>query len=113
VEILAAGRGPELRNAVISSFDRAALDGVRRRAPGWHRWLNAHDLDPGTIADAIELRCRGVSVEWHALTPGSVERAAAAGLDVAAWTVRRRATADRLVGLGVVAVCVEGAALDG
>jgi glycerophosphoryl diester phosphodiesterase len=40
-------------------------------------------------------------------------RAAAAGLDVAAWTVRRRSTAARLERLGVVALCVEAAALDG
>ena len=37
----------------------------------------------------------------------------AAGLDVAACTVRRRPTFDRLARLGVVAVCVEAAALDG
>jgi hypothetical protein len=36
----------------------------------------------------------------------------AAGLDLAAWTVRRRPTFERLAKLGVVAICVEGAALD-
>ena len=41
-----------------------------------------------------------------------VDAARAAGLDVAAWTVRRRPTFDRLARLGVVAVCVEGRALD-
>ena len=30
---------------------------------------------------------------------------------MAAWTVRRAATFERLAGLGVVAVCVEGEAL--
>ena len=45
--------------------------------------------------------------------PGSLARARAAGLEVAAWTVRRRATAERLARLGVVATCVEAAALDG
>ena len=39
--------------------------------------------------------------------------ARAAGLDVAAYTVRDRATFDRLANLGVAAVCVEAAALDG
>ena len=43
----------------------------------------------------------------------AVALAAAAGLDVAAWTVRRRATFDRLAGLGIAAVCVEASALDG
>ena len=113
VEILAAGRGPELHNAVVSSFDRAALEGVGRRAPAWARWLNANKLDASTIEDALALGCRGVSVEWHALDAAAIERGRAAGLDVAAWTIRRRATSNRLTRLGVIAVCVEGAALDG
>jgi glycerophosphoryl diester phosphodiesterase len=57
--------------------------------------------------------CRGVSVEWRALNVESVELARSAGLEVAAWTVRRRSTFDRLERLGVAAVCVEAAALDG
>jgi glycerophosphoryl diester phosphodiesterase len=40
-------------------------------------------------------------------------RARDAGLEVAAWTVRRRATYRRLERLGVVAICAEAAALDG
>jgi len=32
---------------------------------------------------------------------------------VASWTVRRRSTYRRLAGLGVIAICVEAAALDG
>jgi glycerophosphoryl diester phosphodiesterase len=113
VEILAAGRGPELHNAVISSFDRRALEGVMHRAPTWPRWLNSTDLENATLTDAAALGCQGVSVEWHAVDAASVARARAAGLDVAAWTVRRRPTFDRLAALRVVAVCVEGAALDG
>lgn len=113
VEVLAAGRGPELRNAVISSFERGALEAVARRAPAWGRWLNTHVLDAAAIADAQALGCRGVAAEWHALDAGSVAKAKAAGLQVAAWTVRRRSTFDRLAELGVVAVCVEAAALDG
>jgi glycerophosphoryl diester phosphodiesterase len=113
VEILAAGRGPELHNAVVSSFDRTALEGVMHRAPTWPRWLNATDLSDATLAAAVELDCRGVSVEWHAIDAAAVRRARVAGLEVAAWTVRRRSTFDRLAALGVVAVCVEGAALDG
>ncbi len=113
VELLAAGRGPELHNAIVSSFDRAALHGVGRRAPTWPRWLNTKTLDETTIADAVAMGCRGVSVEWHALGADAIARAGAAGLAVAAWTVRGRRTFDRLAGLGIVAVCVEGAALDG
>jgi glycerophosphoryl diester phosphodiesterase len=113
VEVLAAGRGPALRGAVVSSFDREALAGVAHRAPTWSRWLNTIALTEATIRVAVELGCRGVAVEWHALDRAAVQRAQAAGLDVAAWTVRRRPTFDRLARLGVVAVCVDGPALDG
>lgn len=113
VEVLAAGRGPELHNAVVSSFDREALAGVAHRAPGWPRWLNAAILDRGVVAAALTLGCRGVSVDWRALDVAALALARDAGLEVAAWTVRRRTTFDRLARLGVVAVCVEGAALDG
>jgi glycerophosphoryl diester phosphodiesterase len=112
VEILAASRGPELRNAVISSFDPDVLAAVGRRAPTWPRWLNTRTLDDATVEAANALGCRGVSVEWHALHAVSVSLAHSAGLQVAAWTVRRRSTFDRLERLGVVAVCVEAAALD-
>jgi len=113
VEVLAAGRGPELHNAVVSSFDRAALEGVGRRAPTWPRWLNARSLDGTVIAAALDLGCQGVSVEYHAVNPESVALARSAGLEIAAWTVRRRSTFDRLERIGVGAVCVEAGALDG
>lgn len=112
-EVLAAGRGPELRNAVVSSFDRAALQGIGRRAPTWPRWLNSPILDARVASEALALGCRGVSVDWRALDGPSIDMAREAGLEVAAFTVRRRSTFDRLARLGVVAVCVEGAALDG
>lgn len=113
VEILAAARGPELHNAVISSFDRGALEHVARLAPGWPRWLNATSLDAAALDAARELGCRGVSVEWHAIDDRSVAAAGDAGLQVAAWTVRRRPTVERLERMGIVAVCVEGSPLDG
>jgi glycerophosphoryl diester phosphodiesterase len=113
VEVLAAGRGAGLANAVISSFEPASLERVARLAPAWPRWLNSHSLDGATVAAAMGLGCRGVAVEWRALDGGSVAMALEAGLEVASWTVRRRATFDRLARLGIVAVCVEAAALDG
>lgn len=113
VPILEAARGPKLRNAVISSFHPDQLVAVARRRPGWKRWLNALDLEPATIGSARDVGCSGISVEWRGIDRRGLERAARAHLEVAAWTVRRRATFDRLAGLGVVAVCVEGAALDG
>jgi hypothetical protein len=42
-----------------------------------------------------------------------VSEVAAAGLDLATWTVRRRPTYRRLERFGVVAICAEAAALDG
>lgn len=113
VEVLAAGRGPELHNAVVSSFDHAALEAIARRAPTWPRWLNTERLDEATVAEALALGCRGVSVEWRALDAVSVGRARSAGLALAAWTVRRRSTFNRLARLGLVAICVEAGALDG
>src|SRR5688572_12810852 len=113
VEVLAAGRGPGLVNAVVSSFEPDTLERVAGLVPSWPRWLNAVDLEPETIGTAMELECRAISVDWRAIDPGSMARARAAGLDVAAWTVRRRATAARLQRLGVIASCVEAAALDG
>jgi glycerophosphoryl diester phosphodiesterase len=113
VEVLAAGRGAELHRAVVSSFEPETLERIGGLAPRWARWLNADDLEAATLSSAVELGCRGVSVEWRAVDPGAMARARSAGLEVAAWTVRRRPTVERLAGLGVVAVCVEAAALDG
>jgi glycerophosphoryl diester phosphodiesterase len=113
VEVLASGRGPALSDAVVSSFDLAALQRVAHLAPAWPRWFNSQTLDASTVATALGLGCRGVVVAWRALDRRSVRMAQAAGLDVAAYTVRRRPTFDRLARLGVIAVCVEAAALDG
>jgi glycerophosphoryl diester phosphodiesterase len=112
-EALVAGRGPGLERAVVSSFEPAALERIGGWAPVWPRWLNAVDAEPATIAAAVELGCRGISVEWHALDPAAVRRAREAELELAAWTVRRRPTFARLERIGVAAVCVEGSALDG
>jgi len=112
-EALAAGRGPALERAVVSSFDVPALKRIGGLAPTWPRWLNARDASEATIATATRLGCRGISVEWHALDRATIRRVQVAGLDLAAWTVRRRPTAARLERLGVIALCVEGRALDG
>ena len=113
VEVLASGRGADLRNAVVSSFEPDTLERIGGLAPLWPRWLNAETLDAAVIAEALELGCRGVAVEWQSIDEGTMGLARAAGLEVVAWTVRRRATFDRLTRLGVAAACVEAAALDG
>ena len=113
VEVIAAGRGPALERAVVSSFHPYALTTIARLAPGWGRWLNSHTLQPGVIATATSLGCTGVAVLWRALDAPAVALARDAGLEVAAWTVRRRPTFDRLARIGVTVQCVEAAALDG
>ena len=113
VGVLAAGRGPALEHAVVSSFERAALERVARLAPAWPRWLNASWLDAATLATARDLGCRAVALDWRAIDERAMDVARAAGLEVAAYTVRRRTTFDRLARLGVVAICAEAAALDG
>lgn len=113
VDVLTGGRGPALERAVVSSFEPASLEVVARLAPAWPRWLNAIDLEPPTVALAVQLECRGISANWRAIDKRSFARARAEGLDVVAWTVRRRPTYRRLERLGVVAICAEGAALDG
>jgi glycerophosphoryl diester phosphodiesterase len=112
-EALLGGRGPGLERAVVSSFDAAALERFGGLAPTWPRWLNARDAAPATIGSAVKLGCRGISIDWHALDAVAVARARAANLEVAGWTVRRRPTFARLARLGVAAICVEAAALDG
>lgn len=111
IEVLAAGRGPDLQNAVVSSFDPVALGRIRDLVPGWPCWLNTRHLGAATIEQAVALGCVGISAEAGVLTTRAFQAVAAAGLEVAAWTVTRRTTYRRLVQLGVVAICVEGEAL--
>jgi len=96
---------------VISSFDQVALAVVRGLEPAWPCWLNTAWLSARAIRAAAALGCTGISAEWHRIDAGRVGRARAAGLDVAAWTVRDAGVRDRLGALGVVAACVEGGAL--
>jgi hypothetical protein len=97
----------------VSSFHPDVLQALAQLRPGWPRWVNAMDLEPSTISNASSLGCVGLSVAWRQITPAGSARARAARMDVAAWTVRRRPTFDRLERLGVAAICVEAAALDG
>jgi len=113
IPVLEAARGTSLPRTVVSSFETETLEWLAAQRPGWPRWLNAMDPGPATVALAVELGCAGLSVEWTTIDEGAMRRARKAGLDVAAWTVRRRATAARLERLGVVALCVEASALDG
>jgi len=116
IELVDRARGTPgggLARVVVSSFLPEALEPIRRRRPGWPVWGNTRDLAPATLAAAVALGCAGVSVDWRSIDRAGLARARAADLDVAAWTVRRRPTFDRLERLGAVAMCVEAGALDG
>ena len=116
IRVIEAARGSgesRLHRAAISSFDPDILAWVGARRQGWPRWLNTRELDATTIERAVDLGCEAVAVLWRALDKRSVAEGRAAGLDVVAWTVRRRPTYDRLARFGATAICVEAAALDG
>jgi glycerophosphoryl diester phosphodiesterase len=113
IDVLEEGRGPSLRHAVVSSFDAATLRWVHDRRPSWPTWLNASSLSALNLATARELGCVGVSAEWTTIDAGGVARARSEGLETAAWTVREPDEYRQLEELGVRAVCVEAAALDG
>lgn len=112
-DALRTGRGKAPAAAVISSFDEPALEAMGRLLPDWPRWLNSTDLGKDTVETATRLGCRAVAVQWKAITAAAFRHAREAGLDVAAWTLTRPPSVERLGKLGVIAVCVEGAALDG
>jgi glycerophosphoryl diester phosphodiesterase len=111
VSAIAGGRGPDLARAVVSSFDPAAIRRVHALAPGWPIWLNTHRLTLDSVRLALDLGCTGIAVAWWVIDERSLTPARDARLDVAAFTVRRRPTFERLARLGVAAVCVEGPAL--
>jgi glycerophosphoryl diester phosphodiesterase len=110
-EVIRRARGERLERAMISSFQTSVLAEVQARQPGWTCWLNAVELNRWSIAAARAVGATGVSAMWPSVTPSTVAEARASGLDVAAWTVRRRPTRRRLERLGLAAVIVEGPAL--
>jgi glycerophosphoryl diester phosphodiesterase len=116
LDLIRAARGTSdggLERAVVSSFELDILGAVARTHPGWPRWLNTHHLASVTVDRAIELGCVGIGAEWHTIDVRAAAHILDAGLDLAAFTVRRRATFERLSNLGVSAMCVEASALDG
>ena len=111
--VLRATRGEAPARAVISSFEVPTIAAMAEHLPGWTIWLATIDWTAATLPLAIKLGCRGISVDYAKVTPARMAKARAAGVDVAVWTVRRRATFERMARLGVMAACVEAAALDG
>jgi glycerophosphoryl diester phosphodiesterase len=109
---LEASRGASPSDAVVSSYLPDALREIARLLPGWPRWLNRDWLDGEVVELALSLGCRGIAAEWRAVTPATARLVQRAGLQVAAFTVRRESTVRRLERLGVRAVCVEARPLD-
>lgn len=113
IDALDGARGPTLDRAIVSSFDLGILDAIGRARPGWRRWLNTVALDSRVIGRALELGCSGIAAQWRSVNERAATASRAAGLELVAWTVRRRPTYRRLEGLGVIAICAEASALDG
>ena len=103
---LVAARGPEAEGVVLSSFHAGALKAVEERAPGWSRWLNAESAEEAE--QATQLGCIGLSVAIDLLHDASISRWRAAGLEVAAWTLRGVQGAAWASDLRLTALCVEG-----
>jgi glycerophosphoryl diester phosphodiesterase len=113
IEVLEADRGPSLDRTVVSSFEADTLRWVHERRPTWPLWLNAVSPNAPAIGIARAIGCAGISVEWTTVDDAGMERARAAGLEVAAWTVRELDAYERLAAFGVIAICAEAQALDG
>jgi glycerophosphoryl diester phosphodiesterase len=110
--VLTAARGPAAANAVVSSFHPEALEALADEAPGWARWANVLWVDEAIVRLARDLGCRGIAAAHGAIDRRTARLVEVAGLELAAWTVTRRPTFERLARLGVAAVCVEGSLLD-
>ena len=103
---LTAARGTEVEGVVVSSFYPGVLRAVEERAPGWSRWLNVETTVEAE--QATELGCVGLSVAIDLLNDESLSRWRAAGLEVAAWTLRGVQGAAWASDLRLTALCVEG-----
>jgi glycerophosphoryl diester phosphodiesterase len=113
-DVLLRARGTPPARAIVSAFEAGSLLAAGALLPGWPRWLNVEatdDLDRA-IQTARAADCTAISAEWPLITPRSALAVQDVGLQLAAWTVRRRSTVERLARLGVIAVCVEGVPLD-
>lgn len=100
------GRHPKT-SAAISSFDWDVLANVRVLAPHFELWVLADDVNEEALAAANSLEATTLAVDCISLDANSMQKAAAAGLQVMAWTVNSQQDADRLRDLGVVSICTD------
>ena len=94
-------------SAAISSFDWEILANVRKLAPNFELWVLTHSVSDEAIETAKQLSATTLAVEYLSISKSAMERATSARLDVMAWTVNSQKEADRLRGLGVVAICTD------
>jgi len=113
LDVLRARRGEDPLQTAVSSFYSEIVASLTQARVPWPIWLNSRTLSPGVIEAARDLGCSGVSANWRAIDSLTAAAVLGAGLTLAAWTVRRPDTFRRLERLGVSAMCVEAAALDG
>ena len=107
VELLARVRGDPPAGIVISSFLPEAIAAVRALAPDWPTWLLHERLDRSVVETALVLGCRGVAIEWPALTQPMVAIVREAGLQLMAWTVADRSTLDGVMRFSPDAICLD------
>ena len=74
VELLAGARGPGLSNAVVSSFEVAALERIGHLAPAWPRWLNSQHADRHRHRDGARARLPRRRRELAGARPASRSR---------------------------------------
>jgi glycerophosphoryl diester phosphodiesterase len=103
---IVGARGASAEGIVLSSFHPAVLRRVEERAPSWPRWLNAETAAEAEQANA--LGCVGLSVSMELLNDANINRWRAAGLEVAAWTIRDVQGAEWASDPRLTALCVEG-----
>ena len=93
--------------AAISSFDWDVLANIRALAPNFELWVLADEVNDEAVTAAAALRATTLAIDYISLDEASMQKAAALGLKVMAWTVNSQDEADRLRNLGVVSICTD------
>jgi glycerophosphoryl diester phosphodiesterase len=109
VELLAGARAD--LDFVISSFLPDAIAAVRKLAPGAPTWLLRERLDRTVVEMAQDLGCRGVAIEWPALTEETVGLVREAGLQLMAWTIADRSELEGVMRFSPDAICLDPSSL--
>jgi glycerophosphoryl diester phosphodiesterase len=109
--VIIASRGDPPRDVAVSSFEAAIVGAIAGAHPDWRCWLIARRLDAAVVAQAGAAGCRGIAARWPALRATGRRLAEAAGLELATWTVDEPRILDRVMDLGLAAICVDPAAL--